>query len=57
MQQQQIYLINLKKSFLFSPRCNINILRFANKDWSRGSTGKLGVQINIDTNSQGKIFN
>ena len=30
-----------KNSFLFSPRCNINILRFVNKDWSRDQQGQV----------------
>ena len=46
--QQQIYFINSKKKkTFFSPRCNINILRFVNKDWSRDQQGQVIVQVNI----------
>jgi hypothetical protein len=48
IQRQQIRFINLKKSFLFSPRFNINILRFVNKDWSRDQQGQVIVQVNIE---------
>ena len=46
--QQQIYFINSKKKkTFFSPRCNINILRFVNKNWSRDQQGQVIVQVNI----------
>ena len=46
--QQQIYFINSKKKkTFFSPRSNINILRFVNKNWSRDQQGQVIVQVNI----------
>jgi hypothetical protein len=40
--------IRILESFLFSPRFNINILRFVNKDWSRDQQGQVIVQVNIE---------
>jgi hypothetical protein len=37
-----------KESFLFSPRCNINILRLVNKNWSCDQQGRVIVQVNIE---------